>query len=100
MPVVIGEDDTDPVLVISDLLIHLSSEQLDKKAAKVVEGENLDVLVGNRPIGEGEEVDKVKKYILSILKEKYGMEEADFLSTELEIVPAGKARECGIDRST
>ncbi|MDD3218713.1 MAG: aminopeptidase [Lachnospiraceae bacterium] len=99
VPVVIGEDDTDPVLVISDLLIHLSSEQLDKKAAKVVEGENLDVLVGNRPIGEGEEADKVKKYILSILKEKYGMEEADFLSAELEIVPAGKARECGIDRS-
>lgn len=97
--VVIGESPNDPVLVISDLLIHLSAEQMEKKASKVVEGESLDLLIGNRPIEDKEEKESVKKYLLSILKDEYGMEEEDFLSAELEIVPAGKARDCGIDRS-
>ncbi len=96
--VVIGEDENDPVLGISDLLIHLSGEQLQKTAAKVVEGENLDVIIGNRP-AEGEEKDAVKKAILKIINEKYGFDEEDFLSAELEVVPAGKARDFGLDRS-
>lgn len=96
--VVIGEDENDPVLGISDLLIHLSGEQLQKPAAKVVEGENLDVIIGNRP-AEGEEKDAVKKAILKIINEKYGFDEEDFLSAELEVVPAGKARDFGLDRS-
>ncbi len=96
--VVIGEDENDPVLGISDLLIHLSGEQLQKPAAKVIEGENLDVIIGNRP-AEGEEKDAVKKAILKIINEKYGFDEEDFLSAELEVVPAGKARDFGLDRS-
>lgn len=96
--VVIGEDKKDPVLCITDLLIHLSGEQLEKKGAKVVEGEALDLLIGSRPI-QGEEKEAVKKYILNIIKEKYDFEEEDFMSAELEIVPAGKARDCGLDSS-
>ncbi|MDO5519855.1 MAG: aminopeptidase [bacterium] len=96
--VVIGEDDSDPVVGISDLLIHLAADQLDKKGSKVVEGEDLNVLIGSMPLKDGEG-DKVKANILALLKEKYGMEEEDFLSAELEVVPAGKARDYGIDRS-
>lgn len=96
--VVIGEDEKDPVLVITDLLIHLAGEQMEKKAAKVIEGENLDVLLASRPL-KGEEKEAVKAGLLKLLKEKYDIEEEDFVSAELEIVPAGKARDCGIDRS-
>ena len=98
VPVVIGEDPADPVLGISDLLIHLSQNQLQKTAAEVIEGENLNVLVGSIPL-EGEEDEPVKAQILAILKDKYGMEEDDFLSAEFEIVPAGAARDFGLDRS-
>lgn len=98
VPVVIGEDPADPVLGISDLLIHLSQKQLQKTAAEVIEGENLNVLVGSIPL-EGEEEEPVKAQILTILKEKYGMEEDDFLSAEFEVVPAGVARDFGLDRS-
>lgn len=104
--VVIGEDIDDTVVGISDLLIHLASEQMDKKAAKVVEGEALDILVGSMPLKqESARSDKedckdaVKKNILALLKEKYGIEEEDFMSAELEAVPAGPARDYGIDRS-
>ena len=101
--VVIGEDESDPVLVFSDLLIHLAGNQMDKKAATVITGEGLDLLVGNRPLDESklekDQKEAVKANVLYLLKEKYGMEEADFLSAELEIVPAGKARDCGLDRS-
>lgn len=96
--VVIGEDEKDPVFVITDLLIHLSQEQLEQKAAKVIEGEKLDLLVGNMPL-KGEEKEAVKANVLRLLKEKYDVEEEDFLSAELEIVPAGKSRDCGLDRS-
>lgn len=96
--VVIGEDDNDPVVGISDLLIHLAAEQLDKKAAKVIEGENLDVTVGNMPL-VGEEKDAVKANILKLLKDKYDIEEEDFVSAEIEVVPSGKARDYGLDRS-
>lgn len=109
----VGEDEDDPVFFISDLLIHLASEQMEKKAAKVIEGEALDIIVGNRPIviePEKEEEkkeaeagkaakDAVTKGILDILKAQYGMEEEDFVSAELEVVPAGKARDAGFDRS-
>lgn len=109
----IGEEEDDPVFFISDLLIHLSQEQLEKKAAKVIEGEALDLIVGNRPLtfAKTEEEDKnadgktekvkeaVKAGVLDILKEMYDIEEEDFISAELEIVPAGKAREAGFDRS-
>lgn len=96
--VVIGENEKEPVLLVTDLLIHLSAKQLEAKAAKVIEGEKLDILVGSRPL-KGEEKDAVKAGILKLLEEKYGMEAEDFMSAELEIVPAGKARECGLDRS-
>ncbi len=96
--IVIGEDENDPVLVITDLLIHLSQEQLKKEAGKVIEGEKLDVLIGSRPLAD-EEQEAVKANILKLLKEKYDLEEEDFLSAELEVVPAGKARDCGLDRS-
>lgn len=96
--VVIGEDDNDPVVGISDLLIHLAAEQLDKKAAKVIEGENLDVTLGNMPL-VGEETDAVKANILKLLKDKYDIEEEDFVSAEIEVVPSGKARDYGLDRS-
>lgn len=99
----IGEDENDPVFVITDLLVHLAHEQMEKKASKVIEGEKLDLLIGNRPIeavaGDGEEKETIKANVLRLLKEKYDMEEADFTSAELEIVPAGKARDCGLDRS-
>ena len=96
--VVIGEDDNDPVVGISDLLIHLAAEQLDKKAAKVIEGENLDVTLGNMPLA-GEEKNAVKANILKLLKDKYDIEEEDFVSAEIEVVPSGKARDYGLDRS-
>lgn len=96
--IVIGEDENDPVVVITDLLIHLAQEQLKKEAAKVIEGEKLDVLIGSRPL-VGEEQEAVKANILKLIKEKYDLEEEDFLSAELEVVPAGKARDCGLDRS-
>ncbi|MCM1187597.1 MAG: aminopeptidase [Lachnoclostridium sp.] len=115
----IGEDEDDPVFFVSDLLIHLAQEQLEKKASKVIEGEALDIIIGNKPLvidkkkdgkkdknakddrqsGEGSAKDAVKAGILEILKENYGFEEEDFLSAELEVVPAGKAREAGFDRS-
>ena len=108
----LGEEDTDPVFFISDLLIHLSQEQLEKKAAKVIEGEALDIIIGNKPAAKDdkntkaktikedkEEKEAVKKSVLDILKKYYDIEEEDFLSAELEIVPAGKAREAGFDRS-
>lgn len=94
----IGEKDDDPVLGISDLLIHLSQKQLTNTADKVIEGENLDVTVGSIPLS-GEKDEAVKKNILKIFKEKYDVEEDDFISAELEIVPAGKARDYGLDRS-
>ena len=94
----IGEEEDDPVFCISDLLIHLSGEQMEKNGAKVVEGEALNLLIGNMPLKD-EEKDAVKKNVLNLLKEKYDIEEEDFLSAELEVIPAGKARECGLDRS-
>lgn len=94
----IGEKEEDPVFCVSDLLIHLAGEQMEKKAGKVIEGENLDLLVGSIPL-ESEEKDAVKKGVLAILSKEHGMEEEDFISAELEIVPAGKARELGFDRS-
>lgn len=96
--VVIGEDDNDPVVGITDLLIHLSADQLDKKAAKVIEGENLDVTLGSIPL-DGTEKEAVKANILKLLKDKYDIEEEDFVSTEIEVVPSGKARDYGLDRS-
>lgn len=96
--IVIGEEETDPVVGITDLLIHLSADQLQKKANVVVEGEQLNVSLGSMPL-KGEEKEAVKANILSILKEKYGVTEEDFLSADLEIVPAGKARDYGLDRS-
>ncbi len=96
--IVIGEDDKDPIFCVTDLLIHLAGEQMEKKANKVVEGEQLDILIGSRPLAK-EEKEPVKQMVLSILKKKYGMEEEDFLSAELEIVPAGKARNAGLDES-
>ena len=124
--VVIGEDADDPVFCVSDLLIHLANAQMGKKANEVVEGEALDILVGNRPLvvreddadaegGSGDaaagnadadsktarapEKDPVKAFALQLLNEKYGIEEEDFLSAELEVVPAGRARDMGFDRS-
>ena len=93
----IGDDDQDPVFGISDLLIHLSQDQLQKIGRKVVEGEDLDLMVGSIP--SEEEKDAVKSNVLRLLKEKYDIEEEDFVSAELEIVPAGKARDYGFDRS-
>ena len=105
----VGEKPEDPVFFISDLLIHLADEQMVKKAAKVIEGEALDIIAANRPIRiekdekeEGEKKaasDAVKKGLLDILKKEYDMDEEDFLSAELEVVPAGRAREAGFDRS-
>ncbi|MCR5256172.1 MAG: aminopeptidase [Acetatifactor sp.] len=104
----VGEDEDDPVFFISDLLIHLSQDQLEKKAAKVIEGEALDVIIGSKPFifdKKATEDDKskakniLKKGILDILKKEYDIEEDDFVSAELEVVPAGKSREAGFDRS-
>lgn len=99
----IGENESDPVFVITDLLVHLAQEQLEKKASKVIDGEKLDLLIGNRPVSEvvedKDQKETVKANIIYLLKEKYNMDEDDFASAELEIVPAGKARACGLDRS-
>ena len=108
----IGDDEADPVFCVTDLLPHLGAQQMDKKGSKVVEGEDLDVLVGNRPLlstadssgskeAESTETpkDPVKARVLAILAEKYGITEEDFLSAELEVVPAGRARDLGFDRS-
>lgn len=102
----VGEKPNEPVLGISDLLIHLSAEQMQKKAAVVVEGENLNIIAGSRPAREDEKdgdsetkKEKIKKAVLELLKTEYGMEEEDFLSAELEAVPAGEARDFGLDRS-
>ena len=106
----IGDDEADPVFCVTDLLPHLGSQQMDKKGAKVVEGEDLDVLVGNRPLlstadssdsADATEApkDPVKARVLAILADKYGIAEEDFLSAELEAVPAGRARDLGFDRS-
>ncbi|MEQ2638276.1 aminopeptidase [Paratractidigestivibacter faecalis] len=102
--VAVGEDPQDPVFCISDLLPHLAREQLTKEASKVIEGEMLDVLVGGRPVcvkegEEPEEKDLVKRGVLSILEEQLGIDEEDLLSAELEVVPAGAARDLGFDRS-
>ena len=105
--VVIGEDADDAVVGVSDLLIHLAAKQMEKKGNSVVEGEDLDILIGSMPAESDsdntdenkEEKEAVKKNILAILKEKYGIEEEDFLSAELEAVPAGPARDYGLDRS-
>ena len=99
--VTIGEDMDDVVLGVSDLLIHLAGKQMDKKGSVVVEGEQLDILVGSMPIGDEEEnsKDKAKNYIIKLLKDKYGFLEEDFMSAELEAVPAGPARNMGIDNS-
>jgi aspartyl aminopeptidase len=94
----IGDKADEPVFGISDLLVHLSEEQLDKKARKVIEGENMNIIVGNMPLADTEK-DAVKANVIKLLEEKYGMEEEDFLSAELEIVPAGEARDFGFDRS-
>lgn len=94
----IGDDPKDPVVGISDLLIHLAGDQMSKTGAKVVEGENLDVLVGSIPAKDTEK-DPVKATVLALLKEKYDIEEDDFVSAEIEVVPAGQARDYGLDRS-
>lgn len=100
----IGEKEEDPVFVVTDLLIHLAGKQMEKKASVVIEGEKLDLLIGSRPLEKEERLDEsekeaVKANVMRILIDYYDMEEEDFLSAELEIVPAGKARDCGIDRS-
>ena len=100
----LGEKEDDPVFVVTDLLIHLAGKQMEKKASAVVEGEKLDLLFGSCPVEEKpdldtEEKETVKANVLQLLKEYYDVEEEDFVSAELEIVPAGKARDCGIDRS-
>ena len=96
--IAIGDDINDPVVGISDLLIHLAGDQLQKTAAKVIEGEDLDLTLGNIP-KKGAEKDKVKAYILDLLKDKYNFEEEDFLSAEIEVVPAGPSRDYGLDKS-
>lgn len=95
--VCVGEEDDDPVFCITDLLIHLSSKQMEKTGAKVIEGEQLDVVVGSIPLSDSEK-NCVKENVLNILKKEYDIEEEDFVSAELEVVPAGKARELGFDR--
>ena len=96
--VVIGEDDNDPVLGISDLLVHLSQEQMQKTAAKVIDGEDLNIIIGSMPLKD-EEKEAVKANAMKLIADRYGVDEEDFLSAELEIVPAGKARDFGLDRS-
>ena len=96
--VCIGEELSDPVLGITDLLIHLSADQMQKTAGRVIEGEDLDLTMGNMPLKD-EEKESVKANVLKLLKEKYDFEEEDFISAELEIVPAGPARDYGLDRS-
>jgi len=94
----IGDDENDPVVYISDLLIHLAKDQMGKKLSEGITGEGLNVLIGHIPL-EDEEKDSVKKNVLKLLNEKYQMTEEDFLTAEIEIVPAGKARDVGLDRS-
>lgn len=96
--VVIGEDPTDPVVGITEILVHLSNDQMKRSASEIVTGEDLDLLVGSVPAKDCEK-DPVKKYVLDLLKEKYDIEEDDFMSAELEVVPAGEARDFGLDRS-
>ena len=96
--ITIGEDDADPILVISDLLVHLSADQMQKPLAKGIEGEQMNVILGTEPL-EGEGSDMVKLNIMRLLNEKYGLIESDFLSAELTVVPAGRSREVGLDRS-
>ena len=98
VPVCIGEDPDDPVFGVSDLLIHLASKQMNKKVSEAVTGENLNVLVGSIPLPEVKK-DAVKANILALLKEKYDISEEDFISAEIEVVPAGPARDYGLDRS-
>lgn len=95
----IGEKEDDPIFCITDLLIHLSKDQLTKTASKVIEGEDLDVTVGSFPLDGKDEKEAVKGNLLKILKEQYNIEEEDFLSAEIEVVPTGKARDLGLDRS-
>ena len=104
--VVIGEDPSDPVVSISDILIHLAAEQMDKKASKVVEGEALDIVIGNMPVSDKKKGDEdksekeaAKAYVMKLLAKKYKFAEEDFMSAELEAVPAGPARDMGIDSS-
>ncbi|KPU43045.1 putative M18 family aminopeptidase 1 [Oxobacter pfennigii] len=97
--IVIGEDEKDPVVGISDLLIHLAAEQMEKKISKAIEGEDLDICIGSMPVTDKDAKERVKSNILELLHEKYGMTEEDFVSAEIEIVPAGKARDYGLDRS-
>ncbi|MBR1396266.1 MAG: aminopeptidase [Selenomonadaceae bacterium] len=94
----IGEKADDPVFCVTDLLIHLSQEQMEKKASKVIEGEKLDILIGNYPLKDGDK-ESVKAGIIKLLKDNYDIEEEDFLSAELALVPAGRARELGLDKS-
>lgn len=96
--VVIGENESDPVFTITDLLPHLAKDQLEKKMSEAITAENLNILVGSRP-GDHNESDPIKKQILGILKEKYNIEESDLISAELEMVPSGRARDVGLDRS-
>ena len=96
--ITIGEQADEPILMISDLLIHLAGDQMQKTAAQVIAGEQLNVILGTEPL-EGEGSDLVKLHILKLLNEKYGITESDFLSAELNLVPAGKCREVGLDRS-
>ena len=98
LEIVIGEAEDDPVFCVTDLLIHLSQDQLEKKAKVVIEGEKLDILVGNYPLKDGKK-ESVKKNILKLIKDQYDIDEEDFLSAELALVPAGRARELGFDRS-
>ena len=100
--IAVGEDPTDPVFCISDLLIHLASDQMEKPAGKAVDHENLDVIVAGRPVvieGDEEVKEPVKQMFVDLIKEKYDVEEEDFLSAEIEVVPAGPARDMGLDRS-
>lgn len=94
----VGEAEDDPVFTITDILVHLSRKQMEKKAGVVIEGENLDLLIGSIPLKD-EEKDAVKAGTMKLIHDKYQVEEDDFLSAELEIVPAGKARDLGFDRS-
>jgi len=107
--IVIGEDENDPVFCVTDILIHLAQDQMVKKASVAVEGENLDLLIGSKPLeiksskdgkdDKKKKTDLVKQQVLEILKKKYGIAEEDFISAELEIVPAGKPRDMGLDKS-
>lgn len=97
--ITIGEDQSDPVFFISDLLPHLSKDQMQKKASEVIAGEDLNLIIGNIPSENEDSKEKVKENILMLLNEKYGITEKDFMTAEFEVVPAGKARDVGIDRS-